>query len=244
MKRALHFLGDAVFKTGKYMQRTGSMLKFTDPDILNPQTACRHRRWMPLEGKTPSIAQGAWIAPTAAVIGQVDIGARSTVWYGAVLRGDVHNIKIGFLSSIGDRSIVHVSSRHGGVPTVIGNEVIIEHGVILHACTIEDGAKVESGSLIADGAVVGKNAIVGAGSLVPPGKRIPSGELWAGSPAQFVRKLTIDEIEKLQQTAKDWHQLSLIHEQELSKSDKQRRAEQEHFEVRGCEMEKPKVANA
>ena len=103
-------------------------------------TVCRHSRIMPLYGKHPFIEEGTYVAPNASVIGDVDVGEKSVVWYGAVLRGDVNSIKVGDCTSIGDRVVVHVAKENprGPLPTVVGNHVVVEQGSILHACTLED----------------------------------------------------------------------------------------------------------
>lgn len=104
---------------------------------------------MPLYGKHPFIEEGTYVAPNASVIGDVDVGEKSVVWYGAVLRGDVNSIKIGDVTSIGDRVVVHVAKENpkGPLPTVVGNHVVVEQGSILHACTLEDECFVRACSL-------------------------------------------------------------------------------------------------
>jgi len=193
-----------------------------------------HRRLINIGDRRPIVNQGAWVAPTASVIGSVQLGVNSTIWYGAVLRGDIHSIKIGILSHIGERSVIHVSGGKVAPPkgTYVGNNVIVEPGVILHACVIEDGVKIGSGSVIFDGAVVGKNSQISSGSVVTQGKQIPSGELWAGSPAKFVRKLEEDEILAVQNTSEEFYNLAKIHDVETSKPDHQIAQEREFAVVK------------
>merc|ERR1712130_590638 len=123
----------------------------------------------------------------------------SSVWYGAVLRGDCNSIRVGSESSIGDNSIVHVASKHGlrGVPnpTTIGNGVVVEPGCVIHACTLEDGSVIGAGSVVADGSVVGESARVEAGSFVGQGTQIPPRQVWGGKPARFVRSLSDEEVQ-------------------------------------------------
>jgi carbonic anhydrase/acetyltransferase-like protein (isoleucine patch superfamily) len=142
-------------------------------------------------GISPTISPKAYVAPGAAVIGDVQIGEDSGVWFGCVLRGDVNIIRVGSRTNIQDGTVVHVTRETG--PTIIGSGVTIGHSVLLHACTLEDNCFIGMRATVMDGAVVEAGAMVAAGALVTPGKRIPTGELWAGSPAKFFRKLTPED---------------------------------------------------
>ncbi|MCI0431506.1 MAG: gamma carbonic anhydrase family protein [Rhodospirillales bacterium] len=142
---------------------------------------------LPFRGVYPRIAPGAFVAPTAVVIGDTEIAEGASLWFGVVVRGDVNKIRIGARSNIQDGAIVHAAT--GTFATHIGAEVTIGHAAVIHACTIEDRAFIGIKAVVMDGAVVETSAMVAAGALVGPGKRIPSGELWAGSPARFLRKL-------------------------------------------------------
>jgi len=156
---------------------------------------------------TPKIGKGTWLAPSADVIGDVEIGEDSSVWFGTVIRGDVHYIKIGSRTSIQDLSMVHIThhkkaDRSDGSPTIIGDDVTIGHRVMLHGCTIEDACLIGMSATILDNAVIGKESIVGAGSLVTKGKVFPPRSLIMGSPAKVVRELTKEEIAELYASAK------------------------------------------
>jgi len=156
---------------------------------------------------TPKIGKNTWIAPSADVIGDVEIGEDSSVWFGTVIRGDVHYIKIGNRTSIQDVSMVHIThhkkaDRSDGSPTIIGDDVTIGHRVMLHGCTIEDACLIGMSATILDNAVIGKESIVGAGSLVTKGKKFPPRSLIMGSPAKVVRELTDAEVEELYASAK------------------------------------------
>lgn len=146
---------------------------------------------MPFKGILPKIGANCFISPTASVIGAVEIGDYSNIWFNTVLRGDVEKITIGSHTNVQDGSVVHVTN--GGFPTKIGSYVTIGHKVLLHACTIEDCAFIGMDSTIMDRAVVESGGWVAAGSLVTEGKIIKSGEIWAGRPAKFFRKLTEEE---------------------------------------------------
>ncbi len=145
-------------------------------------------------GMKPDIAQAAFVAPNATVLGDVKLGPLSSVWYGCVLRGDVEKISIGRDTNIQDGTVVHVMG--GKFSTQIGSRVTIGHMCLIHGCTLEDEAFIGMKSTLMDGVVVESGGMVAAGSLVPPGKRVKKGEIWAGSPAKFFRPVT-PEIEQL-----------------------------------------------
>ena len=156
---------------------------------------------------TPILKKGAWIAEGATVIGRTEIGEDSSIWFGSIVRGDVHYVKIGDRTSIQDLSMVHVTHHKkddmsDGNPTIIGDDVTIGHRVMLHGCTIEDACLIGMSATILDGAVIGKESIVGAGALVTKNKIFPPRSLIIGSPAKVVRELTDEEVEELYASAK------------------------------------------
>jgi carbonic anhydrase/acetyltransferase-like protein (isoleucine patch superfamily) len=155
---------------------------------------------VPFAGKVPVIAEDAFIAPNATVIGDVVIGAGSSVWYGCILRGDYNVIRVGARSNIQDGSVLHIDSRTAGA--IIGDDVTVGHMCLIHACTLESGSFVGNKATVMDGAVVESGAMVAAGALVTPNKRVPTGELWAGSPAKKLRDLSSDQRATLTLTAK------------------------------------------
>ena len=144
-------------------------------------------------GVMPTIDETAFIAPNATIIGDVEIGAETGIWFGCVIRGDVHEIRIGSRTNIQDLTMVHVAKGKFG--TYIGDDVTIGHSAIIHACTLEDRSFVGMGATVMDGCVIEQGGMLGANALLSPGKRIPAGELWAGVPARKVRDLTQEEIE-------------------------------------------------
>lgn len=155
---------------------------------------------------TPSIGKNAWIAEGSSVIGRTTMGEDSAVWFGCVLRGDVHFISIGDRSNIQDLSMIHVTHHKkvdmsDGNPTIIGNDVTVGHRVMLHGCTIEDACLIGMSATILDGAVIGKESIVGASSLVTKNKVFPPRSLIMGSPAKRIRELTDEEVEELYASA-------------------------------------------
>ena len=152
---------------------------------------------LPYRGVRPRIAADAFIAPTATVIGDVEIGPGAGIWFGVTVRGDVNHVRIGARTNVQDGTVIHVASGARPFPTLIGADVTIGHLAMVHACTLEDGAFVGMKACVMDGAVVEAGAMVAAGALVAGGKRVPAGQLWAGAPARFVRKLGEDEAAEM-----------------------------------------------
>lgn len=143
------------------------------------------------QDRSPRIHESCFIAPQAVVIGDIEIGQGSNIWYNCVLRGDVNEIRIGENTNIQDGTIVHVATHGQG--SYIGDRVTIGHMALIHACTIEDDAFIGMKACIMDGAKIEEGAYVAAGALVTPGKIIKSGQLWAGSPAKYMRDITEDD---------------------------------------------------
>ncbi len=156
--------------------------------------------------KLPELGNDTWIAPSADVIGNVVCGDNCSIWFGCVVRGDVHYIKIGDRVNIQDLSMIHVThykkaDRSDGNPTIIGDDVTIGHRVMLHGCEIEPACLIGMSATILDGAVIGKESIVGAGSLVTKNKIFPPRSLIMGSPAKVIRELNDDEVKELYASA-------------------------------------------
>jgi carbonic anhydrase/acetyltransferase-like protein (isoleucine patch superfamily) len=147
---------------------------------------------LPYRGKLPKIHHSAFIAPTAVVIGDVEIGPETGIWFGCVIRGDVNEIRIGARTNVQDGTIIHVASAGQG--TYLGDEITVGHMAVLHACTVESCSFIGMKACVMDGAYVETRAMVGAGALVTPGKRIGTGQLWTGSPAKHQRELTEKEL--------------------------------------------------
>ena len=147
-----------------------------------------------LDGIAPQLADTAWVAGSAQVMGRVALGAHSSVWFGAVLRGDTESISVGWRSNIQDLSVLHADL---GMPLTVGNEVTIGHQVMLHGCTIGDGCLIGIGAVILNGAKIGKGCLVGAGALVTEGKEFADGSMILGSPAKVVRVLDAQDIEAI-----------------------------------------------
>jgi gamma-carbonic anhydrase len=142
-------------------------------------------------GILPRIGDRVFIAPGAKVIGDVEIGADSSIWFGCVVRGDVNVVRIGERTNLQDGTVVHVAKDGQG--TFIGSDITVGHMALLHACTLEDNCFVGMRATIMDGCLVERGAMVAAGALITPGKRVKAGELWAGTPAKPIRRLTDED---------------------------------------------------
>ena len=169
----------------------------------------------PFEDRIPRIAHDAWVDEMAVVIGDVTIGARSSVWPMAVLRGDVNKIRIGTETNIQDGSVLHVTHdgpySPGGQPLIIGSRVTVGHHVTLHACEIQDCCFIGMGSTVMDGAILEPKVMLAARSLVTPGKRLEGGYLWMGTPARKARKLTEEELQRLEYSAAHYVRVMMRH---------------------------------
>ena len=151
---------------------------------------------------TPKLAKGVYVDPRATVIGDVELGEDVSVWPGAVIRGDMHYIRIGNRSNVQDNAVLHITHASenfnpGGFPLNIGEGVIIGHSAVLHGCTVKDHVLIGIGAIVNDGAVIESNNMIGAGAVVPPGKTLESGYVYVGNPAKPLRPLTEKEREFL-----------------------------------------------
>jgi carbonic anhydrase/acetyltransferase-like protein (isoleucine patch superfamily) len=154
-----------------------------------------------LDGIAPRLGANAWVADSAQVMGNVSLGADTSVWFGTVIRGDTESITIGRGSNIQDGSAMHADI---GMPIVLGENVTVGHKVMLHGCTIGDDTLIGIGAIVLNGAKIGKNCLVGAGALVTEGKEFPDGSMIIGSPAKAVRPLTPEQIASVRQSARHY----------------------------------------
>ncbi|HVO03649.1 MAG TPA: gamma carbonic anhydrase family protein [Candidatus Cybelea sp.] len=171
---------------------------------------------IPHAGITPRIAADAFIAETAVIIGDVEVGPGASIWYGCVLRGDANSIRIGARTNIQDGTVIHVNHPREsavGTNTTIGADVTVGHMALIHACTIEDKGFVGMKACVMDGVVVEGGAMVAAGALVTPGKRVKRGELWGGSPAKLMRPLSDKEVDYLTYAAEHYVELAQTYRQ-------------------------------
>jgi carbonic anhydrase/acetyltransferase-like protein (isoleucine patch superfamily) len=162
-------------------------------------------------GRVPKLGARAYVDPAASVIGDVELGDDVSIWPAAVLRGDVERIRVGARSNVQDGAILHVTHdgpyTPGGLPCIVGTDVTIGHGAVIHACTIEDCCLIGMHATVLDGAVVRRHAFVGAGALIAPGKVVGEGELWIGNPARCTRRLSDTEIDALRYSARHYVEL-------------------------------------
>lgn len=167
------------------------------------------------QGHAPQLGARVFVDPSAVVLGDVVLGDDCSVWPLAVIRGDMHRIRIGARTSIQDGSVLHITHagpfNPGGYPLEIGEDVTVGHKVTLHGCSIGSRVLVGMGAIIMDGAVVEDEVVIGAGSLVPPGKRLASGYLYVGSPVKQARELTAEEREFLRYSAAHYVRLANKH---------------------------------
>ena len=165
----------------------------------------------PYLGQMPLLGQRVYVDPAATVIGDVELGDDTSVWPGTIIRGDVNHIRIGARTNVQDGTVIHVSHHspynQAGYPTLIGEDVTVGHGTIIHACSIGDRCLIGMGACILDGARVMTHGFVGAGAIIGPGKVVGEGELWLGNPGRFVRRLSDKEIESLLYSAQHYVRL-------------------------------------
>ena len=172
-----------------------------------------------LGGNTPQIDASAFVAPGSRLIGAVVVGAQSSIWYNCVLRGDVNRIVIGARTNIQDGCVIHVDSPKPGspgLPTIIGDDVLIGHMVMLHGSVLHDRAFVGLGSIVMDGCTIESDGMLAAGAMLTPGKTIGAGELWMGRPAKKLRDMSADEIAANRMGAAHYVQLAAAHKAALS----------------------------
>ncbi len=158
---------------------------------------------LPYRDYRPQVGKGGWVAPNATLIGDAILGEDVSLWFGVVVRGDVHRIRIGARTNIQDQCILHITQHEGeersgqdGHPTIIGSEVTVGHRVILHGCTVGDLCLIGMGAILLDGSVIGRESIVAAGSVVTGGKVFPPRSLIMGAPAKVVREITDKQVEE------------------------------------------------
>lgn len=156
----------------------------------------------PFDGKTPAIHPSAWVVASAVIVGDVALGADASVWFHAVVRGDVERIRLGARTNVQDNATVHVTG--GRWPTLVGDDVTIGHAAVVHGCTIGNRCLIGIGAIVLDGAEIGDDCLVGAGALVTPGTKVPSGSLVLGAPARRVRELDAEERDHLVRSAANY----------------------------------------
>ncbi len=157
---------------------------------------------LPVNGKSPKIKDSCWLAPNATVVGDVQMGEDCTVWFNAVIRGDVNSVQLGNKVNIQDGAVIHCTYEK--TKTIVGNNTSIGHNAILHGCTIEDEVLIGMGAIIMDNACVGKNSIIGAGAVVTQNTVIPEGTIWVGNPAKYLKDVSLAAGEVFMRTANNY----------------------------------------
>jgi carbonic anhydrase/acetyltransferase-like protein (isoleucine patch superfamily) len=169
-----------------------------------------HYHALPFGNRHPSIAPSAFVAAGAILVGDVTLSDRSSIWYGTVVRGDVAPVRIGARTNIQDGTVIHVS-RERPEGTVIGDDVTVGHQALIHACTLEDECLIGMKACVMDGAIVERHAWIAAGALVTPGKRVRAGQLWAGTPARYVRDVRPADIDMIREAARLYVENGALH---------------------------------
>lgn len=180
---------------------------------MNPPAPSDEIRSVTIDGHTPQIAEGAWVAPGATLIGRVHLHAAANIWYGTVLRGDNEDITVGAGSNVQDGCVVHADP---GFPATVGEGVTVGHRAVLHGCTVGDHSLVGMGAVVLNGAVVGEGSLIAAGAVVLEGTEIPPGSMVAGTSAKVRRELTNDEKAALKLSAEHYVGNAERHRQALS----------------------------
>jgi len=157
---------------------------------------------IPIESKQPKFGENCWLAPNSTIVGDVELGNNCTVWFNAVIRGDVHHIRIGDDSNIQDGAVIHCTyQKH---PTIIGNKVSIAHNAVVHGCTIHDRVLVGMGAIVMDGAIVNSGAVIAAGAVVLSGTVVEANSIYAGMPAKKVKETGESLQQVIDRTAKNY----------------------------------------
>jgi len=215
LRRVVSGLGRGMRETGQALERMGARAQ---DNWIFQEKLCRHRAVMNLFDQRPKLHAGCFVAPNASLVGSVEVQNCSAIWYGAVLRGDQSSIYVGGYSSIGDRTVVQsaaINPTGFTARTYVGDYVTIGQGCVLRACTVDDNSIVGDGCIIQEGALVERNAMLEAGSLLQSGMRVPSGEVYGGSPAAFVRKISKEELGEFHATAEKGASLAAKHADEV-----------------------------
>lgn len=157
---------------------------------------------LPVEGNFPVFGESCWLAPNATIVGDVQTGNECTIWFNAVIRGDVNSIRIGNKVNIQDGVVIHCTYKK--TQTIIGDRVSIGHNAILHGCIIEDEVLIGMGAIVMDGAIIGKNSIIAAGAIVTQNKVVPPNTIWAGNPAKYLKDVDEKNDEVFLRTANNY----------------------------------------
>eukprot|EP00184_Porphyridium_aerugineum_P007518 CAMPEP_0184695620 /NCGR_PEP_ID=MMETSP0313-20130426/3200_1 /TAXON_ID=2792 /ORGANISM="Porphyridium aerugineum, Strain SAG 1380-2" /LENGTH=302 /DNA_ID=CAMNT_0027154117 /DNA_START=56 /DNA_END=964 /DNA_ORIENTATION=+ len=247
VRRALASLGGVLRVSGQSLYRLGCK---TQGALHSPETLSRHKAVLGLDISPfvehkgpkkpmlvqPKIGEDVFIAPNAAISGDVSIADKSSVWYGASIRGDLNPVYIGQSTAILDNAVIHVAKYgigNANLPTKIGNGCVVGLASIVHAATIEDECLIGHGAVILDGVHISKHAIIGSGAMVTPNTKVGEMELWEGSPAKFVRKVTAQELdERLFKVSELYLNIAVGHAEENVKTWQEIEGQKLRFKIR------------
>lgn len=165
-------------------------------------------RLLPFEGSAPTLEETVWVAPGATVVGDVRLGERASVWYGAVLRGDTEPITVGARTNIQDGAVLHADP---GFPATVGSNCVVGHRAILHGCTVEDGCLIGMNATVLNGARIGAGSVVGAGAVVPEGREFPPRSLILGLPAKQIGEVGEEQLQDIQRGAAEYVERAAAH---------------------------------
>jgi len=246
MNSVLSAVGRMLRETGQLLDRTGCRLQGL---YEFRETLYRSRPVMSILRESPQLGSNVFVAPSANVIGKVQLGANSSVWYGAIVRGDVAPISIGNNTNIQDNAVIHVSqaTQNGAKPAhpvMIGSHVTIGHGATVHGATVEDESLIGMGATVLDGAVVERHSMVAAGAVVPPNTRVKAGQVWAGNPAKYLRDLTPEEVAFLSASAGNYVALAGKHREENAKTFEEVERDKQVSRERAAGLGQPETAPA
>lgn len=213
MKAFVTAVTNTMRSAGQSLDSVGKALEnHVTIEKLQPSLRCRS-----LGAQKPAV-KSAFIAPSATLVGNIKVGSNTAFWYDSVVRGDVGKISIGDRTIVGDRCMVHVSGAPVNSETIIGDDVNLGAGSIIHGCKIGNKSTIGEGSTIMDHAKIGENVIIGAGSFVATGKEIPSGQYWAGIPAKYQRDVLPEELEKIKDRNVEELEWAAVHADEQQKT--------------------------
>jgi carbonic anhydrase/acetyltransferase-like protein (isoleucine patch superfamily) len=217
MNRFSNVFAKAIRETGQVMDRLGLIIEGNE---IFKETYTRHRPLCKLFDKKPVLGAGVFVAPSAAVVGEVQILDGASIWYGVVVRGDKGLVKIGTKTNVQDRAVISTVSNHllkSGYPAsvTIGDHVTIGHGALLTSCTVGNRVLIGQGSVIQEGCVIGDESMVAAGAVVMHGTTIQPGEMWAGNPAAFKRAVTPAEKAAFTTSATAYSEVAQTHKNEF-----------------------------
>eukprot|EP00602_Paraphysomonas_sp_CaronLab_P006930 CAMPEP_0185024702 /NCGR_PEP_ID=MMETSP1103-20130426/7885_1 /TAXON_ID=36769 /ORGANISM="Paraphysomonas bandaiensis, Strain Caron Lab Isolate" /LENGTH=238 /DNA_ID=CAMNT_0027557739 /DNA_START=49 /DNA_END=765 /DNA_ORIENTATION=- len=214
VRKAVHYFGRALRESGQALDRVA--LRLAENEVFN-ESFVRHRNQMPMQKKYPLVALDAFVAPNATLIGDVTLMTQSSVWFGAVIRGDKNKVRIGSFTNVQDKVVINSTQElETGLPADVNirHHCTIGQGAVLNSCVIEDHCVIGMNAVISEGCVVESGSMIAAGSVLLPHTIVPPGELWAGNPAVYIRDIKEEEFVSFEKQAKSFASLGNSHRDE------------------------------